>query len=105
MLLAACVMAWRNPGSMLLACSAGIFGFAISLPALCALQKRAMPLPTPSDSRPLTRVVMDRTICDSTLPLAGFTHPDMGGQDCSSCHVTTTWKGANGEKLLKKLRK
>jgi hypothetical protein len=31
-----------------------------------------MPLPQPVDSRPLTRIVMDRTICDSTLPLAGF---------------------------------
>lgn len=32
----------------------------------------------------------------AALPLAGFTHQDMGGADCGTCHVTTTWKGANG---------
>jgi hypothetical protein len=31
-----------------------------------------MPLPQPKETHPLTRIVMDRTICDSTLPLAGF---------------------------------
>src|SRR2546429_2732662 len=36
------------------------------------MQRHAMPLTQPIDSRPLTRIVMDRTICDSTLPLAGF---------------------------------
>ena len=35
-----------------------------------AVQKRAMPLPKADDN--LKRVVMDRTVCDSTLPLAGF---------------------------------
>jgi hypothetical protein len=31
----------------------------------------------------------------AALPLAGFTHPDVGAADCAGCHVTTTWKGAS----------
>jgi len=32
----------------------------------------------------------------AALPVAGFTHQDTGGADCGTCHVTTTWLGANG---------
>ncbi len=32
----------------------------------------------------------------AALPVAGFTHPDTGGADCSACHQTDKWKGANG---------
>jgi hypothetical protein len=30
----------------------------------------------------------------AALPMAGFTHPSMGGSDCGGCHVKTTWLGA-----------
>jgi hypothetical protein len=53
-----------------LACSAAIFGFSLALPILRSAQQRAMPLPKATN--PMVRVVMDRTVCDSTLPLAGF---------------------------------
>ncbi|MBL8953732.1 MAG: hypothetical protein JNK82_23355 [Myxococcaceae bacterium] len=31
----------------------------------------------------------------AALPKQGLTHPDLGGADCGSCHVTTTWQGAS----------
>ncbi|MBK7860858.1 MAG: hypothetical protein IPJ65_20095 [Archangiaceae bacterium] len=35
----------------------------------------------------------------AALPKTGFTHPDMRGSDCASCHVTTTWQGASDAPL------
>lgn len=32
----------------------------------------------------------------AALPVADFTHPEMNGADCSSCHVITSWKNATG---------
>jgi hypothetical protein len=32
----------------------------------------------------------------ASLPQAGFTHPDMLGQDCATCHNTSRWDQASG---------
>ncbi len=32
----------------------------------------------------------------AALPVAGFTHPDVGQTDCSACHSTKNWKDAKG---------
>ncbi|MBX7099987.1 MAG: hypothetical protein K1X89_19895 [Myxococcaceae bacterium] len=32
----------------------------------------------------------------AALPKTGFTHPAMSGADCSACHKTDSWTGANG---------
>jgi hypothetical protein len=50
--------------------AAGILGFSLAIPAVSTLHARALPFPEPA--KPLVRVTMDRTICDSPLPLAGF---------------------------------
>jgi hypothetical protein len=63
-------LAQGRPRAMLVAACAGLAGWSIMLPMLSVVQKRALPLPAPI--RPMTRVVMDRTVCDSSLPLAGF---------------------------------
>src|SRR5690348_15907389 len=69
-LVAAWVFARGTISGRLMVTSAGVFGWAITMPAIAHLERRAMPLPKSDDA--LTRVVMDRTVCDSTLPLAGF---------------------------------
>jgi hypothetical protein len=37
----------------------------------------------------------------AVLPMAGFTHPDMAGADCSACHNTQTWKTTGAPPDLK----
>ena len=69
-LLAGWSLSRGRSATRLLAVSAAVFGWSVAIPGITTLQKRTMPLPLPDVN--LKRVVMDRTLCDSTLPLAGF---------------------------------
>jgi hypothetical protein len=61
---------WRWGWLLLL--TAGLLGWTSAALGSRALHQCDMPPPLPSAERPLVNVVMDRTVCDCTLPKNGF---------------------------------
>ena len=57
-------------GAWLVLAASGMLGWTLAAVAVAAAQRAAMPPPPPV--RPMVHVVMDRTVCDATLPKNGF---------------------------------
>ena len=59
---------WHGGGVLMI--SAGVLGWVALAAGLGAVHKSAMP--TPKAVRPMVRVAIDRTVCDTPLPKSGF---------------------------------
>ncbi|MDP6637293.1 MAG: hypothetical protein QGG42_20540 [Phycisphaerae bacterium] len=70
LLLAAIAMSRKWRADWILMLAAGSLGWALSVPLVRAVNGAAMPKPKPHS--PMTRVGVDRTVCDAKLPKNGF---------------------------------
>ena len=68
-------LAWRWDGGWVVLVAAGLLGWAFAAVEVREVHRAAMPLP--EAVQPMTRVVIDRTVCSSHLPKSGF----IGGKE------------------------
>ncbi len=70
LIIIALLLAWKWTGALFVLFCAAVFGLSAAVLTVRSTHEAAMPVPTPK--RPLTHIVIDRTVCDGPLSRSGF---------------------------------